>query len=229
VTVDGPPRRRGRACARSIVQGSSGLGWVACVGSAQSRKGDFNEGPLCGRDHGSHAHGGPVGRAGTDGEAAQVIGDTRFDQVQFRLSNPKKVTPSELRKFAQDMLETPELTENLSVNPEAAKYLILSGILFEYLSTHEDSSFTPEVLYWLGRVDRTLNNTFFYSLADMYLKECILKYSQSKVAEKCYNEYELNMVLAYSGSGGTNLPYDVQQELASLKLLVKPKKINGPK
>jgi len=115
-------------------------------------------------------------------------------------------------------------------NPRAATYLKVSGILYQYLQQHPHSPVTPEILYWLAICDKGLNNNFFYSLGDVYLRECITKFSQSPTAQKCYEEYEAETIVSYSGSGGTDLPDDVKKELGRLRaLIITPPSSSGVK
>ena len=57
---------------------------------------------------------------------------------------------------------------------------------------------------------------FFNSLADLYLQECMLIYTQDPYAKKCYQEYREYVEFSYSGSQGTDIPPDIQQELKKL-------------
>jgi hypothetical protein len=68
--------------------------------------------------------------------------------------------------------------------------------------------------------DRWLNNQFFFSLSDQYLKECITRFPKSATAKKCFAEYDYQTRLAYTGSSGENLPEDVANELMDLKGLL---------
>ena len=85
------------------------------------------------------------------------------------------------------------------------------------------SSSIPEVLYWLAVVDREMTNSIFYSFADLYLKECMLKFPESGTAMKCYKEYESEMIFGYTGSAGTNIPREVLEDLKYLKTFVESK------
>jgi len=96
----------------------------------------------------------------------------------------------------------------------------LRGQLYHYLNTSPPKDEIPEILYWLAIVDRSINYSFYYSLADMYLKECMLQYTSHPFAKKCYDEYESYVTFSYSGSRGTDIPEDIQQELKALKVRV---------
>jgi hypothetical protein len=135
--------------------------------------------------------------------------------------DPATATDAQVLTFAKKNLD-PKVSGFVMTadNPQAANYLKVSGILYEYLQNKPESAATPEILYWLAICDKGLNNNFFYSLGDIYLRECIVKYPSSAVAKDCYDEYESETILSYSGSGGTHLPDDVKRELAHLKALI---------
>jgi hypothetical protein len=96
----------------------------------------------------------------------------------------------------------------------------LRGRLYHYLNTLPPREEIPVILYWLSIIDRSTDYSFYYSLADMYLKECILQYTSHPYAQKCYDEYEAYITFSYSGSRGTDIPDDIEQELKALKLRV---------
>jgi hypothetical protein len=101
--------------------------------------------------------------------------------------------------------------------------LYVSGLLLEFLNTNKNSKLVPDVLYQLAIVESSLSKNFFFSLSDMYLKACMLQFPQAPVAVKCYEMYEEETTLSYTGSAGTSIPEDIQSELNFLKKLVKNK------
>jgi hypothetical protein len=137
----------------------------------------------------------------------------------FELKDP---TEDQVKIFIQKHLEKPSHNQNAE-NPNVVNYLYASGILFEFFSRHPKSALTPDILYWLAVCDRGVNNNFFFSLADIYLKDCITQFPKAPVAQKCYKEYEENTIASYSGSSGTKIPDDAKQELLKLKSLIELK------
>ena len=99
--------------------------------------------------------------------------------------------------------------------------LIGAGVLSKYLNDSPKTKLAPEILYWLSIAERRLSNTFFFSLSDLYLKDCVKLYPKSSYAKKCFNEYAENIEFGYSGSGGTDIPVEEKQELERLKNLLK--------
>ncbi len=93
----------------------------------------------------------------------------------------------------------------------------LRGELYRALTQEADRDRVADWLYWLALGDRVLEYRFYYSLADMYLKQCMLEYTDNPVAPLCYREYENYVEFFYSGSGGTHVPADIEAELDMLR------------
>lgn len=93
----------------------------------------------------------------------------------------------------------------------------LRGLLFHYLNKQTKGDELPQILFWLSITDRSLDYNYFYSLADIYLKECIYGYGKHPFAEKCYEEYREYMLFSYTGSAGEFLPVEVEDELETLR------------
>ncbi len=111
--------------------------------------------------------------------------------------------------------------DKVEVGEEDMTLLISSGVLSNFLADNSLTSQTPEILYWLSIAERRLSQTYFFSLADLYLKDCIKRYPASPIAKKCYQEYADNLEVGYSGSAGTVIPQEEKTELLKLKALLK--------
>lgn len=137
---------------------------------------------------------------------------------KLKLPDPVKATTPEILAFAEKNLKVEPPPERLlSSDPRLISDLVISGILFEHLKTHLQADQTADLLYWIAVCDREVNNTFFYSLADLYLRECMTKYPEKPIAAKCFTEYENNTILGYTGSSGTHVPPEVREDLRQLK------------
>jgi tetratricopeptide (TPR) repeat protein len=97
-------------------------------------------------------------------------------------------------------------------------YIWLRGQLHKM--AYQEQGNDPKLLYWLAICDRVLEYGYYYSLADLYLTQCIEGYSATPVAQQCLNEYRNYMIFAYSGSSGTHIPDEMQQELDRLESIV---------
>ncbi len=96
-------------------------------------------------------------------------------------------------------------------------YLWLRGLFYEYVQAHPDDSHMANLLLWLASTDRVLEYNLYYSLANLYLRECVLRYPTADVAEDCYDEYARYVAFAYSGSSGEHVPQDAQEDLARMR------------
>jgi tetratricopeptide (TPR) repeat protein len=118
----------------------------------------------------------------------------------------------ELKSFISKYLNDEE-GENSDVT-----MLVASGALYRFVNSYPNSKSVPEVLYWLGKIYNHLEHSYFYSLAEVYLKNCIEKYPSSPFARKCYDQYKENLEIGFTGTSGTNIP---DEELKILKKLKK--------
>ncbi len=139
---------------------------------------------------------------------------------KIKIPTPDFENKEQLLSFAEKYLNDDALISDEINHPRLVTDLIISGVLYEYLEKHPYSNKTPEILYWLSVCDRELNNNFFYSLADLYLRECITEFPENPIAKKCFKEYEANVIMGYSGSSGTHVPGDVSADLKRLRDLV---------
>ena len=149
-------------------------------------------------------------------------------KAQFELWHKSKdldartATEEQILLLAETNLPT---HEPYSVTPvlRPVQHMRVSSILYEYLQTHPQTKIVPELLYYLSVYDRTLNNNFFYSLANLYLRECIVEHPAHAFAEKCFYEYEAEIISSYSGPQGTRVPPEVKKDLKDLQKMIDPK------
>lgn len=119
----------------------------------------------------------------------------------------------DLRRFAEKNLKK-ELSGDFEMTPERdIAYLRISSVLYKYLDQYPQTKLKPEILYWLSFCERRYQEKAFYSLPELYLKQCLQDYPKSKIAPSCLKEYTELVEMAYTGSSGTHIPADVKREL----------------
>lgn len=140
-----------------------------------------------------------------------------FEEIQK--AGVKAFEPSfaELEGWSRQYILKHEGIPIVTEEKEKVVYLWLRGLLHEYVQAHPQDARMPELLYWLAISDRVLDYNFYYSLADLYLKECIVRYPAMDAAEDCYAEYERYVEFAYSGSSGPHVPAEVRDQLILLR------------
>lgn len=93
----------------------------------------------------------------------------------------------------------------------------LTGALYHYLNGTPQPDEIPPILYWLAVTERSAGYNYFYSLADLYLKECVHRFPDHSYAPRCYAEYEEYVKFTHTGTGGLVIPPDIQQQLIAMK------------
>lgn len=120
----------------------------------------------------------------------------------------------EVHRFLGRELQFPG---HLSAGPEQQVQRVwLRGLLYRYLATVKDRDQVPQLLYWLALSNRAIGYEYYFSLADLYLKECVMSWPKHPVAHKCFIEYRTYIDHAYGGSGGSYIPEEVEQELDAM-------------
>ena len=127
-------------------------------------------------------------------------------------------TMSEMDQFLGS--EWPATQSALTWNEQQAYWIIIRSSLNQFMQGEPGKDEMPQLLYWLAVSDRSLHYRFYESLSRRYLDRCIRDYPDHAYARKCFDEYELLMIVSYSGSGGINVPVEIQQELNELRAIV---------
>lgn len=92
--------------------------------------------------------------------------------------------------------------------------------LFKLLESGTEKSLRPWLLFWLADVDHNYRSSLFDLTSEMYLKECIVKFSKSPAAKKCFELYKEIKTNAFTGSRGTDLPKSVEDQLKQYEKMV---------
>ena len=119
--------------------------------------------------------------------------------------------------------------DSLYVGKFDVDLLIASGLLSNFLFENPQSKLAPDTIYWLGLSEKYLKREDYFGAGELFLKECIIRYPESKIATKCYDEYKESIEFEFTGSRGTDIPKEIDQELESLKKLIDSKKSKKPR
>lgn len=99
-------------------------------------------------------------------------------------------------------------------DPQLLNLLRISGLLYDRLYSESNGDNTQKLLYYLARCERSLSPFFWYSISEIYLKECIIRFPKQSYSKRCYDAYESGMRERYFGKP---LPEGVQNSLKALK------------
>lgn len=124
-------------------------------------------------------------------------------------------------------LKTPELLAYISKNlppaldrkvapsdPQLVLLLRYAGLLYDRLYSEPEGPHTQELLYNLARCERSLSPHYWYSVNEVYLKECVVQYPKKAFTKQCYEAYADGMRERYFGKP---MPEGVQRSLDALK------------
>lgn len=135
------------------------------------------------------------------------------------LISDKPVTFDTLKHYVSKYLGDPDkLTIEISSNAsQEVQRVWLRGQLYHYLNGTPHSEEIPVILYWLSVTDRSIAYNFFFSMTDLYLRQCVLKYSKHPYAHRCYREYREYVDYTYTRHGDM-IPAGIKKELRELRL-----------
>jgi hypothetical protein len=101
-------------------------------------------------------------------------------------------------------------------------FVVASGLLNRQLL---NKAITPEqtstAYYLLGITESMIGRSTWLSQTDFYLEAAVRAAPKSKSAQKAFDAYEQQIIMEYSGSAGTNIPEEAQQNLEELRRLVR--------
>lgn len=131
------------------------------------------------------------------------------------LQNPVGMGLAPLNKFLSN--EWPEIRSLLSYSEQEAYWIVIRGELGRLLQSTDSEKSLPQIYYWLAVVDRELQYRFYGSLSRAYLEKCITDFPADPYAKQCLGEYELLVLISFSGSSGTNVPYEINARIQQMR------------
>lgn len=144
-----------------------------------------------------------------------IKGLGKISNVKFeKFPKAKNFVDTYLSKHVDDKEKLVDGSEDMTL-------LMASGFLTKYLADKKSTADeTSEILYWLSMAERRLSHSYFFSLSDLYLKECIVRNPKNPWAKRCFSEYEEALNFGYTGSAGTEIPQEEKRELERLRKLI---------
>ncbi|MCB1644359.1 MAG: hypothetical protein KDI36_02855 [Pseudomonadales bacterium] len=114
----------------------------------------------------------------------------------------------------------PAIQAVLGWHEQTAYWVVIRGRLDRLLNKKLADKYQPELLYWLSVSDRQLHYQFYDSLSRRYLEQCMENWPDSPWATRCLEEYEMLVMVSWSGSGGTFVPPEVRERLGHYRRLI---------
>ncbi len=139
----------------------------------------------------------------------------RLRSTDNALQNPVGMGLVSLSKFLNK--EWPDIRSLLSYSEQEAYWVVIRGELNRLLQSPGSEKVLPQIYYWLAVVDRELQYRFYGSLSRAYLERCINDYPADPYARQCLAEYELLVLISFSGSSGTNVPNEINARIQEMR------------
>lgn len=135
----------------------------------------------------------------------------------------------EFRKNGNELTRAEKIIQNARLSMEypmdrtaLIDFIVASGLLNRYMQAKNLSAEnTARAYYLLGLTESLIGRSTWLTQTDYYLEASVRSAPKSKVALKALDALEQQILMEYSGSGGTNIPDDIQANLDELRNLVK--------
>ena len=98
-------------------------------------------------------------------------------------------------------------------------YLRASAVTHDLLQSAPQGTHAEEALLLAGVSYEVLSPLKTEDLHEFYYEACIRRAPHSSIGDLCYQKYEQSVFFGYSGSGGSDIPKDIQQKLLELRTL----------
>ncbi len=142
----------------------------------------------------------------------------RLSGEDAKLSPLAPKTVSDLNDYLEE--DWQPIQSLLNQEEREVYWLLVRHRINEFLNTPADDAEAPILFYWLAVSDRSMYYQFYDAMSRQYLEQCVRQYPSHPFAAKCFDEYELLMIVSYSGSGGINIPDAISRELNALRRMV---------
>jgi hypothetical protein len=101
-------------------------------------------------------------------------------------------------------------------------YIVASGLLNQYMTDKNiKANKSAEAYYLLGITESLIGRSTWLTQTDYYFEAAVRAAPKSKIALKAFDALEQQVLMEYSGSGGTHIPEDVRTNLEELRGMIK--------
>jgi tetratricopeptide (TPR) repeat protein len=139
---------------------------------------------------------------------------TSLEKWKAEKSNPAEMSTRDLLAYVAKALPAQMNRKVAPSDPQLLSILRLSGLLYERLFAEPNSPNAQEILYDLAMCERALAPLYFYSVSEIYLKECIVRYPKQAFSKKCFEAYRDGMTERYFGKP---IPKGVEASIEALR------------
>lgn len=141
-----------------------------------------------------------------------------FKKMAAEKEDPSSFDTAHLLAYVKNKLPTEPVRKIPNGDPQLLNLLYLSGLLYERLYSEVKPDQIQELLYYLAVCERSLAPVVWYSIPEIYLKECVVRYPKRPFAKTCFNAYEEGMKERFFGR---RMPETIEESVSALKSLLK--------
>jgi hypothetical protein len=135
----------------------------------------------------------------------------------------------EMTKSGQELARAEKIIQNARRTMEypmdrsgLVDYITASALLNRFMSSKAiKADQTSQGYYLLGVTEALIGRSTWLTQTDYYFEASVRAAPKSASASRAFDALEQQILMEYSGSGGTNIPEDVQANLEELRGLVK--------
>lgn len=138
---------------------------------------------------------------------------------QSELNAPQKTLNSShfLAQAKKVISQAKRVREDEGYQSGYVDYLRATSYLHEGLMSTPNINQKAEIYLMLGNCYEALAKSGTWDLPEAYFEACVRALPKTKLAEKCYADYERVTVMGFSGSAGVFLPKSEREHLQELK------------
>jgi len=164
--------------------------------------------------------------------ARAVEGFLANQKLPYFISVDAEVWLKSLREWQREKGQRPALAQAQALMRKAkasqstggyqsalVDYLRASALLHSGLRSATNAQEKAQIYEWLGQSYETLAEIGSWDLPEVYFEACIRSAPKTKVAQKCYKDFERTIVMGFSGSAGIFIPKEERERMAELKTI----------
>jgi hypothetical protein len=150
-----------------------------------------------------------------------LAGEVKHWIRSLRELGARKPAPRALEEARQLMEDASDAQRFRDERDALVYYLQAGSVLHRYLEGQpKNLDDLAAAYYMLGVIETRVGQSFWLSQAEVFLESAIRTAPSSDVAEKSYDLLEEFLVAGYTGSGGVQVPPDIQAKLDELRRIV---------
>lgn len=132
----------------------------------------------------------------------------------------KAIAPNNFKsqvKLAQTLVSKGQKKQALNRHAGDIEFLRASAILHRSLGDATTAIQKAEVYWLLGQSYDSLTDLDFWQMTEAFYERCIDAAPKTATAKKCFERYEDQVTLGYTGTAGTDIPAEIQERLKAYK------------